>query len=439
MSSSKRQMHLGVFYIGTGNHFAGWRYGDAHASNSFWPAIEQNARTAERGKFDLFFIADTVSMEFEFHPSFLSRFEPTTLLAGLAMVTNRIGLGGTVSTSFNEPYDVARTFATLDHMSGGRAAWNVVTSSRDSAALNFNQERMNEHDLRYEIANEFVDVVRGLWDTWEDGAIVADKASGRFIDRSKVRTLDHKGPFFSVRGPLNIERAPQGHPLIIQAGGSPSGQNLSARVADVVFSVVNGDTASAKQNYDSLKDLLPRYGRSPDDLAILPGVMPIIGETDEEAKEQLNLLQSWMNSDDAQSLTILSKRLHFDLTGYPIDGPVPELPPTERGQTFNKTLLDMARQRKMTLRDLCNVASAARGHWAIYGTPKRIADILEEWFTSGLADGFVLLPAHFPAGLEDFVNLVIPELQRRELFRMDYSGPTLRDHFGLKRPRVNFS
>jgi N-acetyl-S-(2-succino)cysteine monooxygenase len=439
MSRSKRQMHLGVFYIGTGNHFAGWRYEGAHSSNSLWSSIEQNARIAERGKFDLFFIADSVSLEFEFHPSFLSRFEPTTLLAGLALVTNRIGLGGTVSTSFNEPYDVARTFSTLDHMSGGRAAWNVVTSSRDSAALNFSQERMKEHDLRYEIAGEFVDVVRGLWDTWEDGAIIADKTTGKFLDKSKVRILDHKGRFFSVRGPLNIERPPQGHPLIIQAGGSPAGHNLSARVADVVFSVVNGDTSSAKASYDSLKQLLPSYGRSPGDLAILPGVMPIIGETDEQAKEQLSLLQSWMSSDDPQSLAILSKRLHFDFSGYPIDGPVPDIPPTERGQTFNKTLIEMARRQNMTLRDLCNVASAARGHWAIYGTPKRIADILEEWFIGGLADGFVLLPAHFPGGLEDFVNLVVPELQRRLLFRIDYSGPTLRHHFGLKRPTVSFS
>jgi N-acetyl-S-(2-succino)cysteine monooxygenase len=439
MSRSKRQMHLGVFWVGTGNHLAGWRHEGAASSNSYWPAVVESAQIAERGKFDMFFVADSVAMDFDFPPSFMSRHEPTTLLAGLSLVTRNIGLGGTVSTSFSEPYDVARTFATIDNMSGGRAAWNVVTSSRDSAALNFSQDRIKEHDLRYEIASEFVDVVRGLWDTWEDGAIVAEKKTGTFLDESKVRMLNHKGRFFSVRGPLNIERCPQGHPIIIQAGGSPPGQELSARVADIVFSVVNGDTELAKTNYNSLKQRMAKYGREPHDLAILPGVMPIVGETDEQAKEQLSLLQSWMKVDEAKALSVLSQRLHFDFSGYSLDAPVPDIPETERGQTFNKTLLGMARREKMTLRDLFNVAGAARGHWAIYGSPKRIADIFEEWFVGGMADGFVILPAHFPGGLADFVNLVVPELQRRGLFRTEYSGSTLRDHLGLKRPEPRYA
>jgi N-acetyl-S-(2-succino)cysteine monooxygenase len=439
MSRSHRQMHFGVFWVGTGNHLAGWRHAGAATSNSHWPAVVESAQIAERGKLDMFFVADSVAMEFDYPPSFLSRHEPTTLLAALAMVTRRIGLGGTVSTSFSEPYNVARAFASIDNISGGRAAWNVVTSSRDAAALNFNQDRINEHDLRYEIANEFVDVVRGLWDTWEDGAIVADKTTGKFLDESKVRRLNHKGRFFSVQGPLNIERCPQGHPIIIQAGGSPPGQELSARVADVVFSVVNGDTELAKTNYDSLKQRMTKYGREPHELAILPGVMPIVGETDEEAKEELSLLQSWMKVDEAKALSVLSQRLHFDFSGYRLDAPVPEIPETHRGQTFNKTLLGMARREKMTLRDLFNVAGAARGHWAIYGSPKRIADIFEEWFVGGMADGFVLLPPHFPGGLADFVNLVVPELQRRGLFRTEYSGSTLRDHLGLKRPELRFA
>ncbi len=291
---------------------------------------------------------------------------------------------------------MARAFASIDNISGGRAAWNVVTSSRDAAALNFNQDRIKEHDLRYEIASEFVDVVRGLWDTWEDGAIVADKKTGKFLDESKVRRLNHKGRFYSVQGPLNIERCPQGHPIIIQAGGSPPGQELSARVADVVFSVVNGDTELAKTNYNSLKGRMAKYGREPHELAILPGVMPIVGETDEQAKEQLSLLQSWMKVDEAKALSVLSQRLHFDFSGYSLDAPVPDIPETQRGQTFNKTLLGMARREKMTLRDLFNVGGAARGHWAIYGGPKRIADIFEEWFVGGMADGFVLLAAILP-------------------------------------------
>jgi FMN-dependent oxidoreductase (nitrilotriacetate monooxygenase family) len=432
-------MHFGVFWVGTGNHLAGWRHEGAATSNSYWPAVVESAQIAERGKLDMFFVADSVAMEFDYPPSFLSRHEPTTLLAALSMVTSRIGLGGTVSTSFSEPYNVARSFASIDNISGGRAAWNVVTSSRDAAALNFNRDRINEHDLRYEIANEFVDVVRGLWDTWEDGAIVADKKTGKFLDQSKVHFLNHKGQFFSVRGPLNIERCPQGHPIIIQAGGSPPGQELSARVADVVFSVVNGDTELAKTNYNSLKGRMAKYGREPHELAILPGVMPIVGETDEQAREQLALLQSWMKVDEAKALSVLSQRLHFDFSGYSLDAPVPEIPETHRGQTFNKTLLSMARREKMTLRELFNVGGAARGHWAVYGSPKRIADIFEEWFVGGMADGFVLLPPHFPGGLADFVNLVVPELQRRGLFRTDYAGTTLRDHLGLKRAERRFA
>jgi FMN-dependent oxidoreductase (nitrilotriacetate monooxygenase family) len=432
-------MHFGVFWVGTGNHLAGWRHEGAATSNSYWPAVVESAQLAERGKLDMFFVADSVAMEFDYPPSFLSRHEPTTLLAALAMMTKKIGLGGTVSTSFSEPYNVARAFASIDNISGGRAAWNVVTSSRDAAALNFNQDRIKEHDHRYEVAEEFVDVVRGLWDTWEDGAIVADKKTGKFLDESKVRRLNHKGRFFSVQGPLNIERCPQGHPIIIQAGGSPPGQELSARVADVVFSVVNGDTELAKTNYNALKSRMAKYGREPHELAILPGVMPIVGETDEQAKEELSLLQSWMKVDEAKALSVLTQRLHFDFSGYSLDAPVPEIPETHRGQTFNKTILDMARRENMALRDLFNVAGAARGHWAIYGSPKRIADIFEEWFVGGLADGFVLLPPYFPGGLADFVNLVVPELQRRGLFRTEYSGSTLRDHLGLKRREVHFA
>jgi N-acetyl-S-(2-succino)cysteine monooxygenase len=439
MSPPKRQMHFGVFWVGTGNHLAGWRHEGAATSNSYWPAVVESAQVAERGKLDMFFIADSVAMEFDYPPSFLSRHEPTTLLAALSVVTRKIGLGGTVSTSFSEPYNVARAFASIDNISGGRAAWNVVTSSRDAAALNFNQDRIKEHDLRYEIASEFVDVVRGLWDTWEDGAIVADKKTGKFLDESKVRRLNHKGRFYSVQGPLNIERCPQGHPIVIQAGGSPPGQELSARVADVVFSVVNGDTELAKTNYNSLKGRMAKYGREPHELAVLPGVMPIVGETDEQAKEELSLLQSWMKVDEAKALSVLSQRLHFDFSAYSLDAPVPDIPETERGQTFNKTLLSMARREKMTLRELYNVGGAARGHWAIYGSPKRIADIFEEWFVGGMADGFVLLPPHFPGGLADFVNLVVPELQRRGLFRTEYSGSTLRDHLGLKRRELRFA
>ena len=426
MAGSKRQMHLGVFWLGTGNHAAGWRYEGAGASNCDWSIVLEGARIAERGKFDLFFISDGLTMSNNDHPSFMTRFEPTTLIAGLGAVTRHVGLGATVSTSFSEPYNVARTFASIHHMTGGRAAWNIVTTATDKAALNFGKDAILEHDQRYEVAQEFVDVVRGLWNTWDDGAVLADKRTGQYLDPGKVRALDHKGRFFSVKGPLNIERSVHGNPLLIQAGGSVPGQELSARTADLVFSVVNGDTASAKAAYDSLKSRVVRHGRAPDDVPILPGVMAIVGETESQAKEQLDRLQSWLTPTNA--LALVSARIGHDISGYPLDGPVPELPMTKGGQAFSTALLDMARRENMTLRDLYNITAAARGHWVICGTPKRIADILEEWFVAERADGFVVMPPFFPGAFDDFVNLVVPELQRRGLFRTEYAGSTLRGH-----------
>ena len=400
------------------------------SSNLDLAVTQEIARIAERGKFDLLFISDGLIMDPGDHPSFLCRFEPTTLISVLAATTRHIGLGATVSTSFGEPYHVARTFASIDHISNGRAAWNVVTSSAAKAALNFSRERHMEHDLRYEVANEFVDVVNGLWDCWDDDAILADKATGDYIDPARVRPLDHKGRFFQVKGPINIARSPQGHPVIIQAGGSPSGLELAARTADVVFSVVQ-ELASAKTAYADLKGRLAKYGRSPDQLAVLPGVMPIIGETDAEAKDKLSLLQSWLTPTNAAIL--VSGRIGYDVSGHPLDGPVPAPPPDGSSRTFSRVLFEAARRENMTLRDLYNLTAAARGHWVICGTPRHIADILEEWFVEGAADGFNILPPYFPGAFADFVDLVVPELQRRGLYRRDYEGTTLRDHFGLAR------
>jgi N-acetyl-S-(2-succino)cysteine monooxygenase len=426
MIGKKRQMHLAVFWLGTGNHSAGWRMEGAADSNCNWSIVEAGARIAEQGKFDLFFISDGLAAALDDHPSFQTRFEPTTTVAALSVTTRHIGLGATVSTSFSEPFSVARTFQSLQHLSQGRIAWNVVTSSSDSAALNFSMERHYDHDKRYEIAGEFVDVVRGLWNTWDDGAVLKCKQTGVYVDPGKVRTLDHKGRYFEVRGPLNIERPVHGHPLIIQAGGSEPGQELSARTADIVFSVVNGDTAAAKAAYDGLKARLAKYGRASSDMALLPGVMAIIGRTNAEAKAQLDRLQSWLSPTNA--LTLVSNRIGHDISKYPLDGPIPDLPRSNNSRAFAQTLLDLARREKMTLRDLYNITAAARGHWVIYGTPTRIADTLEEWFLSGLADGFMILPAYFPGAFNDFVDLVVPELQRRELFRREYAGSTLRDH-----------
>ena len=422
-------MHLAVFWLGTGNHSAGWRMDGAADSNSSLAHLEEGARIAEEGKFDLFFISDALGTGPTDHPSFMSRFEPTTAIAALSRMTRQLGLGATVSTSFSYPYTVARTFQTLQHMTCGRVAWNVVTTNADVGAKNYGLDTQVDHDARYEIAEEFVDVVRGLWATCDPQAFPRDKQTGVFVDPGKVRTLDHDGRFFKVRGPLNIEPPVYGNPLLIQAGGSEPGQALSARTADIVFSMVSGDMAQARAAYARLKGRLASYDRAPDRLAILPGVMPIVGRTDSEAKEQLDKLQSWISSTNA--LTLVSHRIGHDISGYPLDGPVPVLPPSNNSQTFSRTLLEMARREKMTLRDLYNLTAAGRGHWVLCGSAKRIADTLEEWFTGGMADGFMILPAHFPGGFRDFVELVVPELQRRGLFRRDYEGSTLRDHFGL--------
>ena len=428
MIEAKRQMHLGVFVLGAGNHSAGWRFEGAATSNNDLAVIREIARIAERGKFDLLFVSDGLIMDPGDLPSFLCRFEPTTLISVLSAATTHLGLGATVSTSFSEPYNVARIFSSIDHISGGRAAWNVVTSSQPKSALNFGRDPHLEHELRYDRAQEFVDVVKGLWDCWEDGAIVANKATGQYIDAAKVRPLDHKGRFFQVKGPINMARSPQGHPVIIQAGGSPSGLELAARTADVVFSVVQ-ELDSARKAYADLKGRMAKYGRAPEHLAVLPGVMPIIGRTESEAKDKLSLLQSWLTPTNA--LTLVSGRIGYDVTGCDLDAPVPPPPPSEGGQTFHKVLFESARRQNMTLRDLYNLTAAARGHWVLCGTPIQIADTLEEWFTTGAADGYNILPPYFPGAFADFVDLVVPELQRRGLFRREYEGTTLRDHFGL--------
>src|SRR6185436_148583 len=347
---TRRSMHFGVFVLGTGNHSAGWRYDGAATSNNDLSVIQDIARQAERGKFDLLFVSDGLVMDPGDHPSFLCRFEPTTLISALSASTSHIGLGATVSTSFGEPYHVARNFGSIDHITKGRAAWNVVPSSAGKAALNFSREAHMEHDLRYEVAQEFVDVVKGLWDCWEDGAIVADKATGVFIDPSKVRPLDHRGRFFQVKGPINMARCPQGHPVIIQAGGSEAGLELAARTADVVFSVVQ-ELSAGRRAYRDLKGRMAKYGRTPDQLAVLPGMMPIIGRTPEEAREKLAKLQSWLTPTNAAVL--VASRIGYDVSGHPLDGPVPPPPASfEGGRTFTNVLYERAKHENMTLRDL---------------------------------------------------------------------------------------
>lgn len=427
----KRQMHLGLFLLGTGSHTAGWRYPGALDSFQKFEDIQRIGQTAERGLFDLIFMGDNLNADPHAHPSYTLRFEPLTMLSALAVSTKHIGLGATVSTTYSDPFTVARAFASLDHLSGGRAAWNVVTTSNPVIGENFGA-KLPDHARRYEIASEFVDVVKGLWDCWDDDAVVANKETGLYIDDKKVRALNHVGEFFKVKGPLNIGRSPQGQPIVLQAGGSDAGLNLAARTADVVFSVVQ-EINEAKDSYANLKNRLAKFGRNAADVTVLPGVMPIVGRTDKEARDKLNQLQSYIGTDET-AMHVLSERFGHDFSQYELDGPIPDLPVPDTYHAFTKVLLSKAKRENMSLRDLYSLTAAARGHWVVCGSPETIANTFQEWFESYAADGFNVMPPYFHEGFEDFVNLVVPILQERGLFRTEYEGNTLRDLVGLKRP-----
>jgi FMN-dependent oxidoreductase (nitrilotriacetate monooxygenase family) len=427
---TKRQMHLGLFILGTGSHVAGWRYPGAFDSFQDMKSIQAIAASAERGKFDLIFMGDNLYADPAAHPSYTVRLEPLTMLAALAMTTSHIGLGATASTTYSDPFSTARAFASLDHISVGRAAWNAVTTANAVSGVNFGREHP-DHSQRYAIAGEFVDVVKGLWDCWDDDAIVADRQSGLYIDPAKVRSLDHDGAFFAVKGPLNIGRSPQGQPVILQAGGSAPGQQLAARTADVVFSVVQ-DMSEAQRQYADFKALLPAFGRQPDQVTLLPGVMPVVARTDREAFDKLKTLQGFISSTNAMAL--LSDRFGVDMNQYDLDGPIPDIPLPDSYHSFASVMLSKARRENMTLRDVYNLMAAARGHWVLCGSAEHIANTLQQWFEGGAADGFNIMPPYFPEGLDDFVNLVVPILQERGLFRTDYTGTTLREHLDLDRP-----
>jgi alkanesulfonate monooxygenase len=437
MNSHTRQIKLGVSMIGLGYHPAAWRHPSTPpGGNMELGHYVTVARTAERGLFDMVFLADGVGIRAYDEPagalSHMSnnvQFEPLTLLSALAMVTTHVGLVATASTTYNEPYHVARKFASLDHISGGRAGWNVVTSRTEMEAQNFNLAESPSYDQRYDRAVEFVDVVRGLWDSWDDDAFIRDQASGVNYDPSRMHLLEHKGKHFSVRGPLNIARTPQGHPVIVQAGASDQGRELAAATADVIYAA-SQTSEEARSYYASVKGRMARYGRSPDELKIMPGLLTVVAESEQEAQDKYGVLQELI--DPLVGLALLSGSMG-DLTGYPLDGPVPRLADwrmRSRGQLF----YDRAVRDNLTIRQLYMAVAAGNGHRQAIGTPSQIADIMEDWFTREAADGFNVLATHMPAGLEDFVNMVVPELQRRGLYRTHYEGTTLRDHLGVRRP-----
>ncbi|NTA83756.1 LLM class flavin-dependent oxidoreductase [Agrobacterium tumefaciens] len=437
--SHQRQIRLGAFLQETGHHIAGWRLKDTDAGAAF--SLQHHielAQTAERGLFDLVFVADSFAVRGLQHPDALSRtarsvgLEPLTLLSALAATTSKIGLIGTATTTYSEPYTLARQFASLDHLSQGRAGWNLVTSNNESEALNFGRDAHAAHADRYERAEEFVAVVRGLWDSWEDDAFSLDKQSGRFFDPSKLHTLDHKDRHFAVKGPLNVARPPQGYPVLVQAGSSDTGRSLAARTAELVFTAQQ-NIEGAKAFYADIRSRAANYNRDPDEIRIMPGFLPIVGTSRQEAQEKFDELQALV--DPVVGLATLSTTLgEADLSGYPLDGPLPDLPEANSSRSRRQLLVDAARAEGLTIRQLYLRVVPARGHRIAVGTATDIADELEAWFTDGAADGFNIMPASYPAGLVSFVDLVIPELQRRGLFRTQYEGSTLRDRLGLNRP-----
>jgi N-acetyl-S-(2-succino)cysteine monooxygenase len=447
MSRRQGQMKLGGFFHPTGSHVAAWLHPDAQidAGVNFRHYVEL-AQIAERGRFDLMFIRDSAATRdgrldvLSRWPQYMCYLEPTTLLAGIAALTERIGLVATVTTSYNEPYNVARRIASLDHISGGRAGWNVVTSSNVSEAYNFGRERHIEHAERYDRAHEFLDVVKGLWDSWDDDAFVRDRASARYFDPAKLHYLNHKGPHFSVRGPLNAARPPQGYPVIAQAGASEAGKDFAARTAEVVFTPLDS-LAKAKAFYADMKGRMAKHGRDPSHLKIMPGLNPIIGATEAEAREKHEYLQSLIHPDVGREL--LSRDLGgADLSDAPIDQELPydRIPKdTNASKSTLDRLLDMARSEKMTVRDLYRRYGGARGQHTLVGTPAQIADSMEDWFVNWGVDGYLVQPAHSPGGLREFVDLVVPELQRRGLFRTEYEGRTLRENLGLPRPASRYA
>ncbi|TNJ62352.1 LLM class flavin-dependent oxidoreductase [Paenibacillus hemerocallicola] len=432
MSNRDRMMHLGMFYFTSGHHRAGWRHPDAHTGGPFHvPTLQQTVRTLERAKFDFVFLADFLVSGY--HSSNIVMLEPLTLLSNLAAVTERIGLVATASTTYDEPYRLARAMASLDHLSGGRAGWNVVTSSHRDSAKNFGKDEHMDHALRYERAREFVKVAKGLWDSWEDDAFPMDQASGVFVDTTKRHVLDHKGEHFSVAGPLNIARSPQGYPVIVQAGSSEPGQELGAELAEVIFTAQD-NIAEARAFYAAIKGRLGKNGRKDNDMLVMPGVLPIIGGTESEARGKLEQLQALVDADTAVDLTGLSGLIGADLSAYPLDGPLPELPETGVIKSRSKLLRDIAKRNDFTIRQLNQFITVSRGHFVAIGSPEQVADKLEQWFLERGADGFNVMPPHMPGGLDDFAEQVVPLLQKRGLFRTEYGGSTLRDHLGLARP-----
>jgi FMN-dependent oxidoreductase (nitrilotriacetate monooxygenase family) len=430
--SKQRQLKLGAMVHGVGHGWGEWRHPQAqpNASVSF-DFYKQQAKLAEAAKFDFVFIADSLHIHEKSSPHYLNRFEPLTILSALAATTQHIGLVATVTVSYTEPFQVARQFASLDHISGGRAGWNVVTSWLSGTADNFGKSEHPPHAVRYRIAKEHVNVVKGLWDSWEDDAFAYDKQNGEFFTPGKLHALEHKGEFFSVKGPLNISRSKQGQPVIFQAGTSEDGRNFAAENSDAIFvSPESFDDAHAY--YQDLKNRAVGFGRDPQKLSILPGIRPIVGRDAAEVESRYQQAVELVSIEDA--IVALGRPFNdHDFSQYPLDAPFPEL--GDLGSNSQKggsdRIKQLAREEGLTLREVALRFSRPRRDFV--GTPEQVADAIQKWFEQGAADGFII-NSLLPDGLQYFTELVVPVLQKRGLFRDEYSGSTLRDNLGLQVP-----
>ncbi|MBV9656060.1 MAG: LLM class flavin-dependent oxidoreductase [Acetobacteraceae bacterium] len=436
----RRQLHLGAFMRPVSIHTAWWRWSGGFPDANFnLRHLVRFAQTLERGRFDAFFMADHLAV-LNMPEAALKRsatatsFEPLTLLSALAMVTERLGLIATASTTFEAPYHVARRFASLDHISGGRAGWNIVTTSNPDAALNFGLEEHVEHDERYRRAREFYDVVTGLWDSWADDAFIRDAASGVFFDPARLHVLDHRGEHLRVRGPLNIARPIQGWPVIVQAGASEAGRQLAAETAEVIFGSAR-DIEAGRRFYADVKSRMRALGRDPYSLKILPGCFVVVGNTAEEARAKKARLDALVHPDSG--IPNLSMRLGTDASRFDLDATLPDIPESNASQSGRAALVELARRENLTVRQLAQRAGSYDGLQMV-GTPGEIADTMAEWLETEACDGFNVMFPYLPAGLEEFVDGVVPELQRRGLFRREYEGRTLREHLGLHRPPNRF-
>ncbi|HET9874045.1 MAG TPA: LLM class flavin-dependent oxidoreductase [Propionibacteriaceae bacterium] len=434
--AAPRTLHLNAFLMSTGHHEASWRLPESNPfANTDVTHYQRLAQIAERGKLDSIFFADSPVLFNDVGRRPSGSLEPTVLLTAIAAVTHRIGLIATASTTYNHPYNLARRFASVDHVSGGRAGWNVVTTAGPDAAQNFGLDDQPAHRERYERADEFLEVATKLWDSWEDDAASGDKGSGVWADNDKVHAIHHVGRHFRVRGPLNVPRSPQGHPLIVQAGSSEDGKNFAARHAEAVFTAQQ-TLADAQAFYRDLKQRAAALGRDPDQVKILPGIVPVIGATEAEARSLEQELDDLIRPEYARRQLARTLRVAPELLR--LDAQLPaELPDEDEieGAKSRYTLIvDLARREQLTVRQLIGRLGGGRGHRTFSGAPEQVADAIVEWFERGAADGFNIMPAALPSGLEQFVDHVVPILQRRGLFRTEYAGSTLRDHYGLPRP-----